>query len=52
MGTGNGAEGLERESYVKGCGFHHGFSTAIGLFQCKGIRVIDNVIYRVVGPGQ
>ena len=50
--TGHGGPGDRRPSYVKGCGFHHGFSTAIGLFGCSGVVVKDNVIHRTVGPGE
>ncbi|XP_072025340.1 fibrocystin-L-like [Amphiura filiformis] len=38
-------------SFVRGCSFHHGFSTAIGLFGVDGITLEDNVIHHVVGAG-
>uniref|UniRef100_A0AAQ5X4Y6 Polycystic kidney and hepatic disease 1 (autosomal recessive)-like 1 n=1 Tax=Amphiprion ocellaris TaxID=80972 RepID=A0AAQ5X4Y6_AMPOC len=37
------------ESYVKGCGFHDGFSPAIGVFGTEGLNIDDNVVYHTVG---
>ncbi|XP_076157842.1 PKHD1 like 1, tandem duplicate 1 [Alosa pseudoharengus] len=39
------------ESYIQGCGFHDGFSPAIGIFGTNGMQVDDNVIYFTVGEG-
>ena len=50
--TGTGGPDSLRPSYVKACGFHHGFATAIGLFGCSSIQIYDNVIHRTVGPGK
>ncbi|KAJ8026005.1 Fibrocystin-L [Holothuria leucospilota] len=41
----------EFPSYVRGCSFHNGFSTAIGVYGTHGLEVSDNVIHHVVGPG-
>ncbi|KAJ8026384.1 Fibrocystin-L [Holothuria leucospilota] len=41
----------EAPSYVRGCSFHNGFSTAIGVYGTHGLEVSDNVIHHVVGPG-
>ena len=39
-------------SFVKGCSFHNGFSSAIGLYGAHGVMVQDNVIHHTVGPGK
>lgn len=39
------------ETYIQGCGFHDGFSPAIGIFGTDGLTVDDNVIYFTVGEG-
>ena len=39
------------ESYIQGCGFHDGFSPAIGIFGTDGLTVDDNVIHFTVGEG-
>ena len=49
--TGAGGPDEDRHSYVRGCAFHHGYSTAIGLFSCSGIEISDNIIYRTAGAG-
>ncbi|CAH1788932.1 unnamed protein product [Owenia fusiformis] len=40
-----------RPSFVNSCTFHHGFSSAIGVFGTDGLVVSDNVIYHTVGAG-
>ncbi|XP_062385127.1 fibrocystin-L-like [Sardina pilchardus] len=47
----NLGEVADMESYLQGCGFHHGFSPAIGVFGTDGLKVDDNVIYFTVGEG-
>ena len=39
-------------SFVKGCSFHNGFSTAIGMYGAHYVPVTDNVIHHTVGPGK
>ncbi|XP_072027284.1 LOW QUALITY PROTEIN: fibrocystin-L-like [Amphiura filiformis] len=36
-------------SYVTGCSFHQGFSSAIGLFGAQGVLIQDNIIHHTVG---
>ncbi|XP_064634221.1 fibrocystin-L-like [Lineus longissimus] len=38
-------------SFVKGCSFSHGFSTAIGVFRANGVTLENNVVFRPVGSG-
>ncbi|KAL5019598.1 hypothetical protein ScPMuIL_002490 [Solemya velum] len=39
-----------RPSYITGCTFHNGFSTAIGVFGTHGLVMSHNVIHHTVGP--
>ena len=40
----------QENSYIKGCSFHNGFNTAIGVFDTNGILIEQNVIHSTVGP--
>ncbi|XP_067950541.1 fibrocystin-L-like [Watersipora subatra] len=40
-----------KPSWLKGNSFDTGFSPAIGLFGCSGVRVQHNTMYQVVGGG-
>ncbi|CAK8674402.1 unnamed protein product [Clavelina lepadiformis] len=46
-----GATTPARPSYVKGCAFHDGYSTAIGTFGAEGINITDNVVHRTIHDG-
>ena len=48
----SGTSRLSSPSYVRGCSFHNGFSTAIGLFGAHRIYVEDNLIHHTIGSGK
>ena len=52
VATGPGSSTDLRPSFVKGCAFHHGFNTAVGIFGASGVVIEKNVIHRVVGEGK
>ena len=40
-----------KPSYVKGCTFNEGYSSAIGVYGTNGLVVEDNVVYRPLSTG-
>ena len=39
------------ETFVKGCSFHDGFNTGLGVFGSDNVAIEDNVFHHVVGSG-
>ncbi|XP_074659740.1 fibrocystin-L-like [Tubulanus polymorphus] len=46
-----GTATADSPSSVISCAFHHGYSTAIGVFGSNNITIFDNVVHRPVGTG-
>jgi len=46
-----GTSTSDRPSYVNGCAFVDGYSTAIGTFGANGVNITHNVVYRTIHDG-
>ena len=46
-----GAFNSSRPTYVRNCAFHHGYSTAIGIFSSNSIPIENNVVHRTLNMG-